>query len=86
MSVCIFHGKDDFIYYLVEWEATWETDLGGCEELVRDFFKKDLGMVSIAGEMAVDELIEIKEVSFNCSTCLLDHLRIHGSELSAYHD
>merc|ERR1711962_134321 len=59
----IFHGKDDYVYYMVEWEATWESEenLAGCEDLVRDFFKKELGMMSMAGEMATDELIEVKE-------------------------
>ena len=53
----------------MEWEKTWEPEenMSGCEESIREFFSKELGMTpSNAGVMAVEDLIEIKEVSDFC--------------------
>ena len=60
----VFYGKDNYKYYRVKWESTWEekSNLNACDDLIRSFFQKDLGLiVSIPGEMGLDQAIEVKD-------------------------
>ena len=50
--------------YRVEWEQTWEdeTNLSGCELLIRDYFVKDLKVYSsMPGDIGVVDVVHIKE-------------------------